>query len=165
MKPRTGDTLTGPAGTAIEILVELDDTDPPDWGATIANYFLTCPGQSIAWPNYLLSCIHLRPIDGVQPAVVKIPHATHEVMLLALNPAAKPTPTDPRSWQHLTPANLMEQVELPDDDAARHLLHDAAQAVVDGILWAEPPLSGQVEPWRTSLIRTSAHLRGEPHAP
>jgi hypothetical protein len=29
--------------------------------------------------------------------------------------------------------------------------------------WVEPPLSGQKEPWHTVLIRSAAHLRGEPH--
>jgi hypothetical protein len=34
-----------------------------------------------------------------------------------------------------------------------------------GILPAEPPLAGAVEPWRTCLLKSAAHQRGEVHAP
>jgi len=160
-----GVTLTGPAGTATEILWRLEDTDPPDWTGMVASWFLTCPGQSPAWNDYLLSIIHLRPIEGVKPAVITVPHATHEVLLFALNPGAYPTVTDPSTWARLTPHNVCEQIQLPDDEAATRLLRKCANGVLHGVLPAEPPLAGAVEPWRTVLIKTAAHLRGEPHAP
>jgi hypothetical protein len=160
-----GRTFTGPAGVAVEVLHEWEPDDPPDVQGTVATWFLRVPEQSPGWDRYLLSVVHLRPIDGVRPAVVRVPHATHEVLLLALDPAVDPQPTDVESWRFLRPVNVCEQIELPHDDAARVLLGLAARAVVAGVLWAEPPLSGQLEPWRTVLIRTSAHLRGEEHAP
>jgi hypothetical protein len=162
MRITLGETLAGPAGEATELVVH--DADGPTT-ATVACWWLHCPGQSVAWDRYMLAAIHLRPIEGQQPAVVRVPHATHEVMLVALNPEKGPAPTDPATWQYLQPINLQEQVQLPDDATAVAMLRDCARAVVDGVLWAEAPLSGQVEPWRTSLIKTSAHLRGEEHAP
>lgn len=165
MKFTTGETLTGPAGTAVEITYDPDTVDRPDQLATVTAWFLHCPGQSPAWEHYLLATVHLRPIEEVKPAVINVPGATHEVLLLALDPAKDPVPTDNLSWSYLRPYNLVEQVEVPDDDAARSLLRMCTQAVVDGVLWAEPPLSGQKEPWRTSLLKTAAHLRGEEHAP
>lgn len=132
--------------------------------ATVAAWWLECPGEAPLWSKYLLAVVHLRPVDGI-PANVVVPGATHELLVVALNPERDPRAVDPDSWEYLLPPNVTEQVELPDDNAAKQLASHAAQAVVAGILWAEPPLSGQVEPWRTSLIKTAAHLRGEPHAP
>lgn len=162
MKLATGMVLRGVAGVAVEVVIE--EVDTPDHAATVGLWFLDCPGQSPVWSHYVLAIIHLRDIPGVRPATVDIPHATHEVMLVALDPALSPTPLDTSSWRHLRPTNVVEQVQLPDDSAAAALLGDAAQAVVDGTLPAEPPLSGAVEPWRTALIRAAAHWRGEPHA-
>lgn len=164
MKLTTGDQLEGVAGTATEILVE-GPFPRPELAATLASWFLHCPGQSPAWSHYVLSVIHLRPIEGARPAVIRVPGATHEVVLLALDPTLEPQPTDSETWSFLTPVNVMEQVELPGDDQAVTLCRLSAQAVVAGYFWAEPPLSGQVEPWRTSMIKTAAHLRGEEHAP
>jgi len=163
MKVRTGKVLPGLAGTATEVIVVRGGT--PAQAATLATWFLRCPGQSPAWDSYLLSIIHLRDLPGVPPAHVRVPGATHEVMLFALDPQPDPQPGKPNSWRFLHPQNVMEQVQLPDDQAAVELLAKCTEAVLAGVLPAEPPLSGAVEPWRTALIKTSAHLRGEEHAP
>lgn len=164
MTHSTGRTLTGPAGTAVEII--LGDPANPDQAATVAAWFLTCPAQSPAWDHYMLAVVHLRDVPGqTRPANIRIPHATHEILVAALDPDAHPTADDTTTWQFLLPINVSEQLELPDDAAAIDLLELAARAVLDGRLWAEPPLSGQVEPWRTALIKTAAHARGETHAP
>lgn len=163
MKVHTGDVLTGSFGTATQLLV--DEPGTPAQAATVAMWFLHCPGQSLAWDRYALSVVHLRMLPGVPPARILVPCATHEVLLVAYHPQADPQPTDPESWRILTPVNVHEQIELPSDEDAADLLRHAAQAVVDGVLPATPPLSGQVEPWRTALIKSAAHLRGEEHAP
>jgi hypothetical protein len=163
MNVRVGDAIRGAAGEAWP--VEIIDHDKPDTTATIATWFLHCPRQSPAWDRYGLSIVSLRDIDGVPPANVRVLGATHEVLLLAFDPKHEPRADDPNTWVALRPINVCEQVTLPDDDAARELLTLAARAVVNGVLFAEPPLSVQGEPWRTSLIKTSAHLRGEEHAP
>jgi hypothetical protein len=165
MKVTLGEQLRGPAGHAHELLLGKPDWwTRPEQQATLAAWFLNCPGQSPGWDRYLLSVIHLRPIPRARPAAILVPGATHEVILFALDPIRRPQPTRPHSWKPLLPINVMEQVQLPDDDAARTLLRGAARAVMDGLLPAEPALSGAVEPWRTSMIRTAAHLRGEEHA-
>lgn len=163
MELKVGKTLLGPYGSAAEVLYG-EQPPRPDWKATVAMWFLTCPGQSPLWEHYMMYMIHLRPIWGVAPAIVRVPRATHEVMLLALDPERHPSPTNNETWAWLRPINVQEQIQLPDDDAARALAEQAAEAIVNGILPAEPPLAGAREPWRTVMIRTSAHMRGEEHA-
>lgn len=152
----------GRTGTAHEVIVDRPDTS--DATATLGAWFLRCPHQSIGWECYVLSVIHLRPIPKVRPAVIRAPGATHELIIIALDPDKDPSP-DPTTWHHLVPINLMEQFQVPTDADAVELLDASVRAVLDGELWAEPPLSGQVEPWRTVIIKTSAHARGEEHAP
>jgi hypothetical protein len=167
VKARRGREVSGPYGTAVEVII--DEHDTPDQTATVAAWFVNAPGQSPAWASYVLGVIHLRPIEGVRPADVRLPGATHEVLLYACEPAhggrAAPVAADPGTWRPMRPLNAVEQVELPDDDAAVELARLCALAIVHGDLPAEPALSGAREPWHTSMIRTSAHLRGEPHAP
>jgi hypothetical protein len=154
-----GRVLSGPAGTAVEVT----QGQTAAWPATVASWFLTCPGQSPAWENYILGVVHLRPIEGAPAPIVTVPHATHEVIVIALDPARQPVATDPSTWRMLTPLNVCEQIQLPDDDAARDLLRLCAEAVVAGVLPAEPAMSGAREPWRTTLLQSSAHARGEAH--
>ena len=154
-----GEGLTGPAGVATEVLV--NETDR----GSVASWFLRCPNQSPAWDCYVLSVVHLRPVDGQPPAIINLPGATHEVLLIALDPATEPEPTKIGTWRFLRPINVAEQVILPDDEAAVQIACSAARAVVEGVLPAEPLLAGAMEPWRTSMIKTAAHLRGEDHAP
>ena len=128
-------------------------------------WFLECPGQSPAWSHYTMNVIHLRDIDGVPPAHIRVLGATHELILIALDPDRHPKVLKLSSWRPLRPLNVQEQIRLPDDRSAREMAEKAAQAVVNGLLPAEPPLAGTVEPWRTSLNKTAAHLRGEEHLP
>lgn len=159
-----GQIFIGSHGTAQEVLIDPVDYPRPDMAATVAYWFITAPGQSIAWDKYGLAVYHLRDIPGVKPAVKDYAAITHELTLCALSPDGNPDPMNMQSWHALRPINLCMQLELPSDDAARTLAELAARAVVDGHLWAEPPLSGMKEPWRSSMIQTAAHLRGEPHA-
>jgi hypothetical protein len=162
---RAGEVLTGAAGSATQVVYEPSPGDRPDWLATVSMWLLDCPGQSPAWHDYRLSIVHLRPITGTKPAAKRYSSSTHEVVLCALDSDKHPVPDDPATWELLSPLNVCEQIELPDDEAARSLLRSAAQAVVAGLLPAEPWMSGAVEPWRTSLLKTAAHYRGEAHAP
>jgi hypothetical protein len=161
MKLRAGNVEVGIAGRATEILAELEPSDPPDISATLGMWFLDCPGQSPAWRHYHLAIIHLRPIDGVKPAHISRQGATHEVMLFALDPAKNPVPDNVETWSWLRPTNFIGQLELPSDEDAKRVVGILARAVVGGILWAEPPLSGQREPWESQLRQLEAHAAGK----
>jgi hypothetical protein len=161
MKYRIGQTKVGAAGTATEVLHELEASDKPDFQGTVKLWFLHCPGQSPAWRHYHLAIIHLRPIEGVKPAVISRPGATHEVILVALDPKGNPVADNPESWQFLHPVNFVGQLTLPSDEAAKMVIDVLARATAEGILWAEPPLSGQEEPWQSQLRHLEAHAAGK----
>lgn len=165
MKVSTGDRKRGPAGVATEVLCELEAGDPPELGAGVARWFLHCPGQSAGWDHYLLTTIHLRPIDGVPAHLIQAATVTHELIVVALDPARDPVAEDPSTWSFLSPWNTVEQLELPDDDAARLLTGRCAEAVVCGMLPAEPMLSGEVEPWHSVLQESAVRLRAGAHKP
>lgn len=161
MKISLGKKLTARAGTATELLLTWEATDKPDFQGTVAGWFLDCPGQSPAWRHYGLSVISLRDIPGVKPARIDKPGATHEVMLVAYDPKANPDPLEPDSWLMLTPMNFAGQICLPSDEHAKSMLYSLAQGVIHGILWAEPPLSGQREPWARQLELCEEHAAGK----
>lgn len=157
MNVRLGTLRRGRAGTAREQFFDLDPSEPKDWTATVGTWFIDAPGQSPAWHHYGLSVIHLREIEGAKPPAIREQGATHEFLLVALDPAKNPDPMDPKTWSFLRPYNLCEQVTIADDLTANKILHACAAAVVDGRLWAEAPLSGQVEPWRATLRHWAAN--------
>lgn len=150
--------MAGPAGTAERCTLP---DDVPHAGC--AGWLLCCPGQSVAWDQYLLAVIHLRDVPGLPPAHRDVGGATHEVQLYALHPGTRAVPDDSSTWVRMDPPNLIWQGHLDDDTQAVALAEMCARAMVAGILWAEPPLSGQQSPWHTTLVMTTAHLRGEPH--
>lgn len=154
--------MHGEYGTATEVLFT---PSIPDQQASIRTWLLNCPGQSPFWSHYMLSILHLREIDGALPVTILFPGATHQVIVMALDTYASPTPDNIEEWVWLTPVNVQEQLELPSDQAAGELLDLCAAAVIEGVLPAEPALSGDPEPWRSALLKSAAHLRGEAHAP
>lgn len=166
-----GKRLAGPYGEAVEcVLPPVGQRGTISQDACVSLWLLFCPGQTPAWSNYYLAIVHLRDVGGNSGAAyIRHPGMTHEILLAGLDISGeldlnkRTTVDDFPRWRFLTPFNVSEQVELPNDDSARELLEMCAVAMLDGDLWAEPPLSGQKEPWRTTLIKTAAHARGETH--
>lgn len=143
---RLSTTLNGPAGDAVRVL---NEPGHPSSRTTIATWWLDCPGQSPGWSSYVLSMVHLRDDPEFPPVHFLVPGATHELILCAVEP--KSQIFDQRSWVMLHPFNFIAQVILPSDDTAERLAAAAVGLVLDGVLWAEPPLSGQREPWVSVL--------------
>lgn len=109
-------TFAGPLGSAAAWrvrLAELGRRPTPDQDATVDCFIVRAPGCHVFWTHWMLSVIHLRPIAGVPPAVLRVDGATHELQILALNPE-QPLPsvdaTTP-GWRihFLTPIDVVEQ--------------------------------------------------------
>lgn len=124
----------GPCGSAWRVAMPTNH-ERPDTTATLGMWLLTVPGAHPAWHSYALAVIHLRDIAGVRPAVKRIPDATHEVLLFALDPGVSlPDPDDGAHFRpaFLSPANLVEQMQALTDEQAVAIVEGLARAFVDG---------------------------------
>lgn len=125
----------GPCGSAWRVALPTQH-ERPDTTATLAMWLLTIPAAHPAWHSYAMAVIHLRDIPGVRPAVKRIPDATHEVMLLALDPGKDlPDPDDGDNFRPalLLPPNLEEQMPALSDAQAVSLAESLARGFVDGM--------------------------------
>ena len=164
-------THRGPLGTAE--LVEVDQQ--LDGAATTVGTWLLTGAWHPVWPQFILSAVTLTDVEGAPPAVLHFPGATHELMVVALNPG--PVGSPPHTAEqfaaggfrgvggYLEPIDVVHQLEATDAVVVE-LLELAARACVDGVLNpstddARPQLR---EAWLSALVRTLAHMRGEAHA-
>ena len=165
-------TYTGEHGSATELPI-----DPllPGARTTICWWLLTGHWHPL-WQQYALLVVHLRPdADHPDPHVAFV-GATHELLVVALNPGdgAQPVIHPPEQVArglasiggYLEPVDVAHQFTATDDEM-RQLADLAAQACVAGQLTpcTDDARNTLREVWLTSLVRTLAHLRGETHAP
>lgn len=151
--------------------------DGPEWAETVCSWLLTAPWAHLLWSQYNLVVVRLRDgVPGFPPPKRQFDGATHELIVVALNPehgdarglftpAALRGFTDGPGLPMLTPANIAEQIEATDAEAAE-LAELAARAVVNARLCPETddaPDRIRMD-WKASLVKTLAHMRGEAHA-
>jgi hypothetical protein len=162
--------IEGSHGTAERIPLP----DVPQAAETVCTWLLTAPHACPLWSQYLLAVVRLRDgVPGFRPPARQFDGATHELVILALDPERGPfAVADMERFQRsgavpfLTPANIAHQIEGTDEEAA-WLAEMAAAAVVNG--WLTPETWDAPEEirmdWKASLVKTLAHRRGEVHAP
>ena len=99
----------------------------PDHEGTVGGFLVAAPGAHPFWDHYLFMVVHLRPIPGVKPAHKRFEAATHEFMIMALDPG-QPLPTL---------IDVIEQFAAADDATAdqrawRDAIASTAQHFADG---------------------------------
>lgn len=158
----------GPYGTAIRL-----ETDGlPNSEETVCSWLITAPAYHPAWSQYLLAVVRLRDLPGWPPPKRQFPGATHELLVVTLDPRDGPYDetvaaryAERGDLPVLTPVNVAHQIEGTDGEAAE-LAQLAAWGVVNGHL--EPESSNGAERiragWKSSLVKTLAHIRNEAHA-
>lgn len=153
--------LTGPAGTAWKVQVS---PNPMRGTTDVARFVLHLPRVTPFWAWYVITVVHLRPMDGAPPAIVLVEGATHEVLVLAIDPNAgapgdgwdlDDTTKAPR-W--LSPLECVRQVTGLVDEGAVELAASLAHAAVDGLY---VPDSDRRLPQEAMIDQLAAHLRGE----
>lgn len=137
----------------------------PDADGTVIGWLLHAPGAHPFWNYYAIAVIHLRPIDGVRPPTIRVEGATHELMIIALNPE-KPLPDldavgrGEASFEFLTPIDVVEQFSVRDDAEAARLGELAIRVCVDGL--ASPDQDWRSW-WKRAIAETAEHFRAGRH--
>lgn len=166
--------LNGPLEGACGHAEELGILDRPDAAETVCQYLITAPIFHPAWSQYLLAVVRLRDgIPGMPPPRRKFAGATHELIVVVLNPDCGPYDAAKMlgyaeaggGLPFLTPINIAHQIEGADDEA-RDLARYAVLAIVHGVM--NPATTDAPELirscWDTALVKTLAHIRHEEHA-
>jgi hypothetical protein len=126
--------MTGPMGTAFRMTIK---GSKPDHQAHIVGWLIESRQTGLPWWQYQLSVIHLRPIPGVRPPYLRFPEATHEVMVIAYDPAYTVSADGSKRGQFVTPINFTSQFVSTDEKAAR-LAEHLTRLALDGALHLEP---------------------------
>jgi hypothetical protein len=149
-------TWSGTAGKAWRVeMPPLGQREKPDYDATLDMAIVNVSGAHAFWDHWAMSVIHLWPIDGVKSATITTPGATHEFMILSLNPE-EPLPglVCDANWRlrWLTPIDVVQQFTAKDDAVAQQIFELAVNSIVDGI--ASPDQDWR--PWWKRAIATTA---------
>lgn len=158
--------VRGPYGLAVEL--PIGPTDGPE----VAHWLFTADRVQLhpVWDQWVIACVGLGEVPGLPPPHLQFEGATHEVLIITVDPDHPVTPelvAQPGAKLHyLQPINLAHQFTATDDEM-RLLCAGVAWAIVHGYEPPEPPLDyGSFrEGWLVSMVKTLAHLRGEEHAP
>jgi hypothetical protein len=158
--------LVGAYGRAWRIpMAPLGHRGRPDADATVAGWLMFVPSAHAFWTYWAAFVVHLRPIEGVRPAHISEPGATHELMIMALNPE-QPLPDlaavgrGEASFAWLMPIDQLQQFTVNDDAQAAQLLELAVRSCVDGYASPDQDWRGR---WRQMIPATAAHLREGKH--
>lgn len=125
-----------------------------DWPATLDAFVVTAPRWHPLWSQYLLALITLSDMPGVGPAYREFEGATHQVIVMAMDPDHGPyTPGSfaENTVRYLLPGNIGHQFKATDEQAL-DVVALCARAVCDGVLNPETADA----PERTRAVWASA---------
>lgn len=145
--------LEGPCGKAWIV------KSNPGTPAVVAKWIIYRPGAHAFWSYWLVSAITLQDLPNIPPAKIVVPGATHEIIVMSMNPDFEPNPDSLEDFHLLDPSDLIHQLAgLSDVDASR---------VVE--LYVKTVITGGASPdsdfrswWKPILDKTAEHFRENP---
>jgi hypothetical protein len=126
----------------------------------LAGFVVQVPGAHAWWDKWFVSMIHLRDVAGMAPAKKQFSEATHEFLILALNPEF-PVDLDHPSAHYLTPVDVVEQFGGVTDDDAISICEGAVIAILRGV--ASPDQDYRAA-WKALIKNTVEHIALGGHA-
>jgi hypothetical protein len=135
--------------------------EPAEKLAGVGQWLVHAPHGHPFWPWYVVQAIHLRPLEGQPPAHVQFPGASHEWLVVALNPEA-PLP-DVDRWaapgtppiRYLKPVDQCWQFIVASDEQAAQLCEQAVRCIVQGV----SPDQDFRAWWKAAIANTAEHVR------
>lgn len=145
-----------------ELPAVMDATDRAAFEATLRQYIIHAPGAHPFWSWYYMAGISLRDIPGAEPAKRHFEGATHELMVMSLDPDKEAPRPNGKFGEHgtlapLDPPDHVIQTMFVNDEQFGEIVDLFAKAVVNGGL---SPDSDWRERWRQSMTYTVDHYRG-----
>lgn len=135
----------------------------PDHQASIAAWLINGPYHPF-WRWWQLAIVHLRPIEGVKPAAIHRDGASHEIMILSIDPNHPPDIDELEQGEghlrYLTPPDLVHQVVGLTDEQACELVDLMIGPILDGQLSPDRDFRSR---WEPILETTAEHLRYGTH--
>jgi len=128
-------------------------TQPP----ALAVWLLDCPGAHVMWRYWRVSLVHLRPLDGLPPAIKQYPDAEYELVSAALDPDREVNPDQLGSLVPLDPLDFVHHFHGMNDAQAVKLLELLVDAVIRGVL---SPDSDWRTRWRRLIWGSVDHVTG-----
>lgn len=147
--------MMGPAARAWRL--------PDGWDrAGVGAWIVHAPGSHPLWPWRFVFAIHLRGAAGLPEPFLHFPGASHEIVVISLDPKHYPPELDggAGSLHPLTPPDVVEQVMGLTDDQATELLDLLVVGCCGGHLVPDADWRGA---WRQTLELTSEHMRVGEH--
>lgn len=155
IKPTFGDV----GGEYWDIDIESYKARRPGRSQMIRISLIRCPKAHPAWEYWVVGLIHLRDEPGVAPSLKLYPEATHEILAVALDPAAPlPSLEDFDGYKYLTPIDQSVQFHVPTDAHAAHVFMRMLELCCEGFM---SPDSDCQSTWASQSGHLAAHQRGE----
>lgn len=148
------------------------DTTNPLNAAGVCCYLITAPAYHPVWSQYMLGVVDLKDHDGLPDPKLHFDGATHELMVVALNPDYR---QDKASMLHhakegtlpfLLPVNIAHQFTASDEEMEA-MAWLCGNAITEGRMDPEVGDAPELvrEGWLAACVKTLAHFRGEVHQP
>ncbi len=126
----------GSAGRAWELPIRLG-RHAVKHSAALGGWLVDAPLAHAFWRYHTATLVHLREVPGVEPPIIVLPGATHELMMWALDPAFdhQIDPSVMHTMTHmLTPIDFAEQFTVRTDRRALDIARLAIQRCINGEL-------------------------------
>lgn len=130
--------------------------------ACLETWLVHYPGIHPFWSWWAVSVCSLADMPGLPPAQIRLDGASHEVIIVALNPEAGEPNVDDQfdALPWMSPPELCHQVKRLTDDQARRLVGQLCRAFADGVSAPDGDYRSRNE---ALLTGTAAHLAAGLH--
>jgi hypothetical protein len=123
---------------------------------TVAAWVVHAPHSNLMWSWYFVGTVHLRGVEGLEEPHLHFPGATHEIVIMALNPEYPlPEVGNWKNAQFLWPPDLTHQFIVSRDEEAQEL----TDLVVEQIVRGKSCDSDHRTYWIAAVDATAEHFR------